>query len=224
MSQCQLQTHNTEQKIPYPEQSPPEEDSDGTNVDILDVCEEAFHDAQDDAVEDEAHPDFALELNELKQLVEGRGPSSVLDLHLNIVRILDSTGRVPGRAREESPVQVGAALLNYMNKMTRILALSLYTMLHCTCKCYFSVCQFPPLTTPTPPPLQLQAAPSSAPWTLMMMTRRRRVREDDRRRCVLCGGRGDSRGVAGRLLPLRYNEWIHANCALWSSEVGTHYQ
>ena len=48
--------------------------------------------------------------------------------------------------------------------------------------------------------------------------------EDDRRRCVLCGGRGDSRGVAGRLLPLRYNEWIHANCALWSSEVGTHYQ
>ena len=48
--------------------------------------------------------------------------------------------------------------------------------------------------------------------------------EDDRRRCVLCGGRGDSRGVAGRLLPLRYNEWIHANCALWSSEVGEHYQ
>ena len=75
---------------------------------------------------------LTLELNELKQLVEGRGPSSVLDLHLNIVRILDSTGRVPGRAREESPVQVGAALLNYMNKMTRILALSLYTMLHCT--------------------------------------------------------------------------------------------
>ena len=92
MSQCQLQTHNTEQKIPYPEQSPPKEDSDGTNVDILDVCEEAFNDAQDDAVEDEAHSDFALELNELKQLGEGRGPSSVLDLHLNIVRILDSTG------------------------------------------------------------------------------------------------------------------------------------
>ena len=44
--------------------------------------------------------------------------------------------------------------------------------------------------------------------------------EDDQRRCVLCGGRGDSAGVAGRLLPLRYNEWVHANCALWSSEVG----
>ena len=44
--------------------------------------------------------------------------------------------------------------------------------------------------------------------------------EDDLRRCVLCGGRGDSAGVAGRLLPLRYNEWVHANCALWSSEVG----
>ena len=96
-----LKTAHTEQNIPYPEQSPPQEDSDGTNVDILDVCEEAFHDVQDDAMEDEAHPDFALELNELKQLVEGRGPASVLDLHLNIVRILDSTVRAPGRAREE---------------------------------------------------------------------------------------------------------------------------
>ena len=51
-----LKTAHTEQNIPHPEQSPPEEDSDGTNVDILDVCEEAFHDAQDDAVEDEAQP------------------------------------------------------------------------------------------------------------------------------------------------------------------------
>ena len=95
-----LKTAHTEKNIPYPEQTS-KEDSDGTNVDILDVCEEAFHDAQDDAVEDEAHPDYALELNELKQLVEGRGPSSVLDLHLNIVRILDYTGRVPDQAREE---------------------------------------------------------------------------------------------------------------------------
>ena len=38
-----------------------------------------------------------MTLWKMKQLGEGRGPSSVL----NIVRILDSTGRVPDQAREE---------------------------------------------------------------------------------------------------------------------------
>ena len=46
---------------------------------------------------------------------------------------------------------------------------------------------------------------------------------DDTRKCVLCGEResGDSEEdtITGRLIPLRFGDWVHINCALWSSEV-----
>jgi len=50
----------------------------------------------------------------------------------------------------------------------------------------------------------------------------------DPRKCGMCGGRGDDdAGVegahgrigCGRLLPMAGGDWIHANCAIWSSEV-----
>ena len=40
----------------------------------------------------------------------------------------------------------------------------------------------------------------------------------DVRSCQLCGELGD-KGQGGRLLHFRHNEWVHVNCALWSSEV-----
>ncbi|KAK5639130.1 hypothetical protein RI129_011622 [Pyrocoelia pectoralis] len=44
--------------------------------------------------------------------------------------------------------------------------------------------------------------------------------ESDDRMCVLCKGLGDGQSYReARLLYCGYNEWVHANCALWSSEV-----
>ncbi|KAI1731709.1 PHD-finger domain-containing protein [Ditylenchus destructor] len=45
-------------------------------------------------------------------------------------------------------------------------------------------------------------------------------RTDDTRQCALCGERGDGdHQLTGRLLNIDANEWVHVNCALWSSEV-----
>ena len=41
---------------------------------------------------------------------------------------------------------------------------------------------------------------------------------EDTRSCQFCGELGD-KGQGGRLLHFRHNEWVHVNCALWSSEV-----
>ena len=41
---------------------------------------------------------------------------------------------------------------------------------------------------------------------------------EDVRSCQFCGELGD-KGQGGRLLHFRHNEWVHVNCALWSSEV-----
>ena len=40
----------------------------------------------------------------------------------------------------------------------------------------------------------------------------------DTRSCVLCGSIGDTK-QCGRLLHFRDKDWVHVNCALWSSEV-----
>ena len=40
----------------------------------------------------------------------------------------------------------------------------------------------------------------------------------DTRSCVLCGSIGESK-QCGRLLHFRDKDWVHVNCALWSSEV-----
>ena len=58
---------------------------------------------------------------------------------------------------------------------------------------------------------------------LLFKSRPRRSRNSniiDLRSCLFCGLNGDrGRQEAGRLLHYRQNQWIHANCALWSSEV-----
>ncbi|KAI6660943.1 Histone-lysine N-methyltransferase 2B isoform X1 [Oopsacas minuta] len=44
----------------------------------------------------------------------------------------------------------------------------------------------------------------------------------DRRQCILCKEIGDALGEKeGRLLPCGINEWVHINCAIWSSDVYT---
>ena len=46
------------------------------------------------------------------------------------------------------------------------------------------------------------------------------IEREDRRACAFCGQRGDGkRQGAGRLIYYRQNDWLHVNCAIWSSEV-----
>ncbi|KAI6220590.1 F/Y-rich family protein [Aphelenchoides fujianensis] len=50
--------------------------------------------------------------------------------------------------------------------------------------------------------------------------RNRTCRSEDTRSCGFCGDVGDGeQELTGRLLNLDANEWVHVNCALWSSEV-----
>jgi len=46
------------------------------------------------------------------------------------------------------------------------------------------------------------------------------IHVEDSRSCCLCKGLGDGHEIKeGRLLYCGQNEWVHANCALWSNEV-----
>lgn len=50
--------------------------------------------------------------------------------------------------------------------------------------------------------------------------RTRIYRRNDTRICAFCRGAGDGDSdVTGRLLNVDANEWVHVNCALWSTEV-----
>uniref|UniRef100_A0A8D9AWF3 Histone-lysine N-methyltransferase trithorax n=1 Tax=Cacopsylla melanoneura TaxID=428564 RepID=A0A8D9AWF3_9HEMI len=47
-----------------------------------------------------------------------------------------------------------------------------------------------------------------------------KTNEEDKRPCVLCKKQGEGiDSLEGRLLYCGQNEWVHCNCALWSSEV-----
>ena len=79
------------------------DDDDVTNIDVLDVCETDLMDVENEAddILDKNYANYALELNELKKLVDNsQSPKSVLDLYLNIMKILDNTAIDDVRADE----------------------------------------------------------------------------------------------------------------------------
>uniref|UniRef100_A0A914X0L3 [Histone H3]-lysine(4) N-trimethyltransferase n=1 Tax=Plectus sambesii TaxID=2011161 RepID=A0A914X0L3_9BILA len=55
---------------------------------------------------------------------------------------------------------------------------------------------------------------------MIMALRPAQLEAPDRRKCSLCSANGDGEAeVAGRLLNMDADQWVHVNCALWSSEV-----
>merc|ERR1712179_565177 len=67
-------------------------ETDSTEIDVLSVCdnENDLNGCYDDELDD-IEEDIALDFNEMRSLVEGRGCASILDLHLNIKHIIDET-------------------------------------------------------------------------------------------------------------------------------------
>ena len=197
-----------------------------TGSDILDFVEFHFPDRTflDDIIEDE-NVDFAVELNELEKLVEGAGFSSILDLHLNICKIIDATPVVSAdcdRIKQEVKSHYLAVLQSV----------------------------FPWFLPEDPARYWREWEPDSNPQSTQRhylvkppcsehsyATRKRKSGGDfvsqpqlevgtevedvaeDERRCGLCGVAGEEDEKTGRLLPYKYNEWLHLSCALWSSEV-----
>ena len=68
--------------------------------DLCDVEETSFDEDLNIPNEENLNPDFALELNELKSIVENRGCSSILQLHLNIQDIIKTWPLPEGRGEE----------------------------------------------------------------------------------------------------------------------------
>ena len=197
-----------------------ENNSQSTDIDILDFSEHYFHDETLEDITEEYHDDYAIELNELQHLVQGCGFSSILDLHLNISNIIERTPL-------ESPD------CDAIRQELRAHYLSL-------------VQEVFPWFSPEEParhwsewePGTRHSQSSHRDYIVKppssehsYCSRKRKAlsshdcqptelsSEPDLRKCVLCGVSGEEEEKTGRLLPFRYNEWLHLSCALWSSEV-----
>ena len=217
------------------------DDSQMTDVDILCVSDEALNGNFEDSL-DENCADYALDLNELKSQVDGAGVTSLMDFHLNIRKLFEDThgGSVssveirelylqllgetfpwfdasnPGQFWSEWEPSSGAD--GKMQSVGRQASRDYLVKPSSTDHVYAS-----------------KALKRKLPTTEFNMEK---VFSDDKkcdnklsedtRKCILCGVSGDGAeadddddgvNITGRLIPLRFSEWVHINCALWSNEV-----
>jgi hypothetical protein len=164
--------------------------------------------------------DDVLDLNRLVANVESNQYKSVLIFHLNFKRVAETVHVLgPNKAKAKDDL------------------FDAYTMVLRQVFPWFDVqkplAHFEPLTVEDAvvrPPYQDH---SYADWYLK--THHKKVGENppkwksspkiktlglDQRSCQFCGQYGDKgQDAAGRLLYFRQNDWVHANCAMWSSEV-----
>ena len=172
-----------------------------------------------DDILDKNYANYALELNELKKLVDNsQSSTSVLDLYLNIMKILDNTAIDDVKGDE-----IKQEMRNYHRQVFQE--------------------TFPWFDLSQPARHWAEWEPGSrgerrywvrAPTLEHSYSRtgiKRKLSDQDcqlpvvmemeeNRKCCLCGVKGDQDvSSSSRLLPLRFSEWIHLNCAIWSSEV-----
>ena len=231
-------TEKEETKIPIESSSNTESDvSQMTDMDVLCVSDEAL-DFNHDDFEDENCADYALDLNELKSQIDGAGVTSLMDLHLNIRKILENT-----RDGSEFSKNIREFYLQLLGEVFP----------------WFDASDPGRFWSEWEPSLKMdgkiqnQASrdylvkPSSEDHVYASKALKRKLPTEfsmkkdildynqcdtkpsgDIRKCVLCGVLGDGDNtdddeegvsVTGRLLPLRFSEWVHVNCALWSNEV-----
>ena len=225
-----------EEKIVNEESSSSDsDDSQMTDLDVLCVSDQALDDNLEDCL-DENCADYAFDLNELKSQIDGAGVTSLMDLHLNIKKILENShgGSVSGAEIRELYLQLlGEAFPWFDNRDPGR---------------FWSEWEPASEADGKKQGVRTQAArdylvkPSSADHVYASKALKRKLPteefnlkkelfdnicdnkpRDDTRKCVLCGEResGDSEEdtITGRLIPLRFGDWVHINCALWSSEV-----
>ena len=193
-------------------------------MDLIDICEENFEDNIYREEEDiEENVNAALELNELKSLIEYCGSKPIVDLHLNIVKILKET---PISAPDSDKIRAELTS-HYLSLLAEVFP-------------WFDPARPGRYWTEWEPRLadaeQFRHSPGSRGRAFTIRPPRPEHRYAARKRkaseetadagagpgaqCGLCGLAGDRPSqLAGRLLPARYGEWIHLNCALWSGEV-----
>eukprot|EP00090_Calanus_glacialis_P000703 TRINITY_DN10472_c0_g1_i1.p1 TRINITY_DN10472_c0_g1~~TRINITY_DN10472_c0_g1_i1.p1 ORF type:complete len:2203 (+),score=428.08 TRINITY_DN10472_c0_g1_i1:62-6670(+) len=209
-----------------------ESNSEETDIDVLSVCDnendlhERFEDMTD--IED----DIALDLNELRSLVEGRGCSSILDLHLNINHIIDETPILGPKS-----LKIKQELKEYYFELMkevypwfefeepgkfwsewepRFNAEKRKTKIELSGRKYY-------VKPPNPEHSYAFRKRSLETDGYDLLEEKDPIKTNsvvDSRKCLFCGALGDQHNqLAGRILPFRFNEWAHLNCALWSSEV-----
>ena len=211
-----------------------------TDVDILCV-DEALNDNLEDSF-NENYADYALDLNELKSQIDGAGVTSLMDLHLNIRQILEDTHG--GSAQSEEIKELYLQLLGEAfpwfdaNNPGRF-----WSEWEPSSQADGKIQSFERQAS-----RDYLVKPSSTDHVYASKALKRKLptdfnmkkvffddnkcdnkQNDDTRKCVLCGASGDgdhdedddddSVNIRGRLIPLRFSEWVHVNCALWSSEV-----
>ena len=176
--------------------------------------------------------DIALDLNELRSLVEGRGCSSVLDLHLNINHIIDETP-ILGPKSSQIKQELKEYYLELMKEVypwyeidepakfwsewePRQNMQKKKTKMSVNGRKYF-------VKPPNPEhsyAFRKQSVENNDFCQLEEEIIEASQAVVDSRKCLFCGALGDQNDrLAGRILPFRFNEWAHLNCALWSSEV-----
>ena len=201
-----------------------------TDFDILGVSEEAFDDNLNESF-NEHYADYALDLNELKTQIDGVGVNSLMDLHLNIRRILDKThgGPAPSQSISDQYLQLLGDAFPWFDSSSPGKFWSEWE----PCSEVAGKTQ----SVRRQASRDYHVKPSSADHVYASRDLKRKLPTEftmkkilnkcdkmptlETRKCVLCGvsGDGDVENITGRLIPLRFSEWIHVNCALWSSEV-----
>ena len=209
-----------------------------TDLDVLCVSDQALDGNSEDCL-DENCADYALDLNELKSQINGAGVTSLMDLHLNIKKILEKShgGSVSGAEIRELYLQLLGEAFPWFDA-------------HDPGR-FWSEWEPSSEADGKKQGIRTQASrdylvkPSSADHVYASKALKRKLPteefnlkkeffddnkcdnkpSDDTRKCVLCGVTGDGDNededdiITGRLIPLRFGEWVHVNCALWSSEV-----
>ena len=194
-----------------------------SDIDILEFSELHFPDEthlDDDIIEDE-NVNFAVEFNELEKLVEGSGFSSILDLHLNICQIIEATP-LESADCDRIKQEVKAHYLSLLQSVFP-------WFLPEDPARYWR--EWQPGSSQSAQRHYLVQPPSSEhsyasrerkdweDWADSQPQLEAETEAEDERRCGLCGVSGEEDESTGRLLPYKYNEWLHLSCALWSSEV-----
>ena len=194
-----------------------------SDIDILEFSELHFPDEthlDDDIIEDE-NVNFAVEFNELEKLVEGSGFSSILDLHLNICQIIEATP-LESADCDRIKQEVKAHYLSLLQSVFP-------WFLPEDPARYWR--EWEPGSSQSAQRHYLVQPPSSEhsyasrerkdweDWADSQPQLEAETEAEDERRCGLCGVSGEEDESTGRLLPYKYNDWLHLSCALWSSEV-----
>ncbi len=191
----------------------------------LDAAHEVSCKSQLSIAEPDKDGDEVIDLTTLKARIDSGIYANVLDFHLAFNRVL-STVHVPGPVKF---IRRSHLKRNYGNILKDVFP-------------WFDVDK-PTAFFESSTPEESSVPPATpdhsySDWTLTKLQEERlkKSREDeplwkrkpeaiksplvDNRCCALCGVTGDGDQVAvGRLIYFRQNEWVHANCALWSSEV-----